>query len=202
MAARVLRSGGAENFVPFSSAWIYEDPNKVHEYAKSVQKEIDQLNHKADNIAQYAEALLQNTAIKNEWGHLTSSGIFLTAQQEIDKLNTQLKSEKNSTNIGKLKETLQIYHQEQVEAIHAFFTNQMASFSTELTLTDLAIAIEQYKPTAKDDISTLTKKAKGLVEATTALIDQQEKTNAGYQQTIIAAHAMLKKLEDHLSLIV
>ncbi|MET5115667.1 multidrug DMT transporter permease, partial [Burkholderia pseudomallei] len=32
MALRVLRAGGAVHFVPYTAAWISEDPNHAHAY--------------------------------------------------------------------------------------------------------------------------------------------------------------------------
>lgn len=50
VAARSLRAGWSDIYVPFNQAWISEDPNKVHAYGREVQAAIDALNDKATEV--------------------------------------------------------------------------------------------------------------------------------------------------------
>jgi virulence protein IcsB len=207
IAVRMLRSGGAESFAPFSSAWIYEDPNKVQEYAKSVQKEIDQLNYKVDNIDNYSTQLLQDNTLRKEWDRFTTAeeGTFFITQQRIDELSGQLATKKNEAASQNIKEQIQGHHQSHVEMLHTRFKEQLMSLTQtdKKHLTDLAKAMDKYKPDEKDDIATLTKKAKELVEATNELITQQKGTaQINYKPVILTAYAMIKKLEALMALAV
>ena len=205
ITARMLISGGAESFLPFSSAWIFEDPNKVHEYAKSVQKEIDQLNHKADNIANYSKDLLTDRVISEAWNHFTHTqdGAFFSHQSKIDELKSQLEGNNDEAAIQTIKDQMCGHHQNHVELIHSHFKEQVATLTpTEKEqLAGLSQAMEQYKPDRQDDLSTLMKKAKELVEAIDKLLTQQkDAANVSYNPAILTAHAMLKKAEDFMAL--
>lgn len=204
ITARMLKSGGAESFVPFPSAWFNEDPNKIYAYAKSVQEEVDGLNHKADNVMKYVkEDLLQNNVTREEWGRFARAkeGAYSTTRKTIGELKNRLNKEKNAGVIQEIKENIFKHHQNHIEIIHTHFKTQVASLTQtdKRPLANLVKAMDKHKPEAKDDISILTTKAKGLVEAMDSLITSQ-KITTGHNQAILAAHAMLEKLEDLMAM--
>ena len=67
MALRMLRAGGAENFVPFSASWVTEDPNKAHAYAERLQARMDSLNRQVADIGERCSGMLQQPGVKTEW---------------------------------------------------------------------------------------------------------------------------------------
>jgi len=52
MAARLLKAGGAEAFVPIPATWIYVDADTMQRYSLDLIREVTALNVKADAVDQ------------------------------------------------------------------------------------------------------------------------------------------------------
>ncbi|WCH23626.1 type III secretion system effector BopA family protein [Aeromonas salmonicida] len=188
MALRMLLAGGAENFVPFSASWITEDPNKAHAYAQRLQSRIDNLNRQVADIRKHYDKMLLQPMVKTEWDAFLHQGDMGELKKEIDQLNQPLNEQSTSEDRAKQPPALKNLYAKQASCIRALTAGRAGA---------LAKAIREGTPTNTDDATALTRKAAGLVEA---LHHYNESNPQGAEQLSLAAHAMIKCIEDLMGL--
>ncbi|NOH72433.1 hypothetical protein F0225_13945 [Vibrio pectenicida] len=94
MAARMLISGGSENFIKFENSYITEDPNSIHRYAKQVQDKIDELNFFREIVNDCKCNLLKEDDLRLKWKAFNDSSL-----NNLKKDCSKLKVDANKNNV-------------------------------------------------------------------------------------------------------
>ncbi len=174
IALRVLRAGGAERFVPFTAAWIAEDPNRAHAYAQAVQTRIDTLNRHRADIAGHCARLCDSPSVRDAWRAFSAAASSPASAAGLDDCVRQ------------------------VERLGAYFT-RLSGARLDRADADLANAMRHCAPAAGDDVAALTRKAGVFVEALAHHLDAPPKDDqAALRQ--LTAHAMVEQIEAFMSI--
>lgn len=194
MALRMLRAGGAENFVPFSASWVTEDPNKAHAYAERLQARMDSLNRQVADIGERCSGMLQQPGVKAEWDVFLNQGRMGELKREISQLKQQINKERRPEAQAVQRQALKERNAQQVFRIGAHFEQLAVGRADALALVK---AMREGAPNIDDDAAALTRKTAGLVEA---LHHYLESHPQGAEQLSLAAHAMIKRSEELIGL--
>lgn len=197
MAARMLKSGGSENFSKFQAAWVSEGPNNVHAYAKTVQVEIDALNRKFANMEKRFSEGVQNAKFKDKYEDMRKD--FASSQSETSKL----KQRQQKTKDPGLKRELDAKIKGTLEAQVSVIAGRIATIGvaqSKVVRTVLS-AIENGAPSAKNGFDTLTLKAKNIVLAMDVFLDNNPDLSSDLDMmTLLLGRTMLDKIKDFIKL--
>ncbi len=195
MAARMLKSGGSENFAKFQTALISEGPNSVHAYAKLVQAEMDTLNRKSNNVEKRFADSMQDEKFKEKYDGVKLS--LLSDQSELDVLEQRQKGTRDPEE-----------HRQIDTEIRAKIDTQVAEISRQASKTDVSEsnvagaardAIVANAPSAQDDFDTLTLKAKNIVNAMDVFLGQSPELHSDLDMTtLLLGRTMLDKVRDFM----
>ncbi|KWC24946.1 multidrug DMT transporter permease [Burkholderia ubonensis] len=174
VALRVLRAGGAERFVPFTAAWIAENPNRAHAYAQAVQTRIDVLNQHRADIARYCAALCDNPSVRDAWQAFSAGASNPARAAGPDDCARQ------------------------VERLGAYFT-RLSGPRLDRGDADLANAMRRCAPAVGDDVAALTRKASVFVETLARHFDVPPKDDQAALRRL-TAHAMVEQIEAFMSI--
>lgn len=201
MVARMLKSGGAENFSKFNSAWISEDPNKIHAYAKTVQIEVDKLNNQTKTIEEKFHAeKSKNEGFRTKIADLKKAATS-PHQEEISNLKAELQKTKNSDTKEEIKSKIKSALDKQTLGISAFFKNEGTSKydKNSRSITDIRETIHRNAPSSKDSFDTLTAKAKEIVKSMDLFL--QKNSNLSDElpmETLISGQSTLDKIKEFI----
>ncbi len=202
MVARMLKSGGAENFETFNSAWIFEDPNKIHAYAKTVQSKVDELNIQADNIGSIYIDKLKISAFKamsDELQEKTSSPF----QKEIGAIKERFKKKMNLEEKNAAKFQIEEILDKQTASIELHFKNSSISkFDKDYRLTSAAKeVIFGNAPSSKDNFDTLMEKAKKIVRSLDSFLkSNNDLSGKQLMEVVISGWATLDRIKDFIEI--
>ncbi|AOJ73486.1 MULTISPECIES: autophagy evasion T3SS effector BopA [Burkholderia] len=196
MALRVLRSGGAEHFVPYTAAWISEDPNRAHAYAQAVQARIDTLNQQRADIARHCDRLCNSAPVREAWRAFSEPG-----QAVRGVLAGEAGRGRVPAHTGAPRQARLDGHALEVERIGAYFDELSAARSVkhrDRADADLAEAMKRCAPSVRDDVAALTRKARTFVEALGRHLDAPPPDDRSALR-MLAAHAMIGQIEAFMS---
>ncbi|AJY40389.1 autophagy evasion T3SS effector BopA [Burkholderia humptydooensis] len=185
IALRVLRSGGAEHFVPYAAAWVSEDPNRAHAYAQAVQSRIDTLNQQRADVARCCDRLGGSASVQQAWRAFSTAGATSAGRAAHAQRQARLDD-----------------HAREVERIGAYFAELSAARSgkhRDRADADLADAMKRCAPSARDDVAALTRKARVFVETLGRHLGAPPQDDRGALR-ILAAHAMVGQIEAFMSI--
>ena len=200
MVARMMKSGGSENFSKFESAWISEDPNKIHEYAKTVQNEVDKLNGQAKKLETLSAELK-----KGDWNEkfkAFKAEAFSPFQKELSDLKEKLNKNKDSKTSDIIKSQIKETLDKQTSGISSYFKTDIPSkYGDTHPSIGLKQIINSNAPNSKDNFDSLIAKAKAIVTALNP-ISQNDKipSDEKLKETIIMGQATLDKLKEFIEL--
>ncbi|WP_175743736.1 type III secretion system effector BopA family protein [Burkholderia ambifaria] len=200
MALRVLRCGGAEHFVPYTSAWISEDPNRAHAYAQAVQARIDTLNRQRAGIARHCERLCESESVRLAWRVFSEAGATTAG-------NAAGGPFARETDLGRARADAPRQarlddHAREVERIGAYFAELSAGRPgkhRDRADADLADAMKRCAPSARDDVAALTRKARVFVETFDPYLGAPP-PNDQTALRMLAAHAMIGQIEAFMAI--
>jgi hypothetical protein len=205
----MLRSGGAEEFVPFKGALITENPNDAMDYAKNVQTVVDGLNGKVNNIEKYVKKLGNDKEVNERIKNIKEKGtIFSNTKTEIGKIKTNINKVKNLTseNKQKMQESLIGLHGKQIDILFGELKTSLSGLNgvtnenAKKFLSEISV-VDNFKPTGVNDVMT---KAKILVNTSEKYIsDIEEKGDAATTEekfAIVMTDELLTKLKDFMSI--
>lgn len=189
MALRVLRAGGAEHFVPYTAAWISEDPNHAHAYALAVQARIDALNQRRADVERRCERLRDSASVRQAWRAFSEAGGASASPLAEDAGRGRASAHMRQARLDE--------HAREVERIGAYFAELSAGRSgkhRDRADADLADAMKRCAPSARDDVAALTRKASVLVETLGRHLDAPPPSDSSALRRL-AAHAMIGRIE-------
>lgn len=200
MALRVLRCGGAEHFVPYTAAWITEDPNRAHAYAQAVQARIDTLNHQRAGVARHCERLCEIASVRRAWCAFSEAGATTAG-------NAAGGPFVRETDLGRVPvhappQAQLDDHAREVERIGAYFAELSAGRSgkhRDRADADLADAMKRCAPSARDDVAALTRKARVFVETFDRHLGAPPPNDESALR-MLAAHAMIGQIEAFMAI--
>ncbi|KVD73637.1 multidrug DMT transporter permease [Burkholderia sp. ABCPW 14] len=203
MALRVLRSGGAEHFVPFKAAWIAEDPNRAHAYAQAVQARIDTLNRQRADIARYCDRLGDSASVQQAWRAFSKAGETSAGQAARDALAPEAeRGHAAHANAHAPRQARPDDYAREVERIGAYFAALSAGRSgkhRDRADADLADAMKRCAPSPRDDVAALTRKARVFVETLGRHLGAPP-PDAPSALRMLAAHAMIGQIEAFMAI--
>ncbi|KVP67959.1 multidrug DMT transporter permease [Burkholderia ubonensis] len=200
MALRVLRSGGAEHFVPYTAAWVSEDPNHAHAYAQAVQARIDTLNRQRAGVARHCERLCESASVRLAWRAFSeasattagnAAGGPFARETDLGRASALAPRQARLDDLAR-----------EVELIGAYFAELSAGRfgkHRDRADADLADAMKRCAPSARDDVAALTRKARVFVET----LDRHLGVPAPNDQSalqMLAAHAMIAQIEAFMAI--
>ncbi|KWN86119.1 autophagy evasion T3SS effector BopA [Burkholderia ubonensis] len=200
MALRVLRCGGAEHFVPYTAAWISEDPNHAHAYAQAVQAKIDTLNRQRAGVARHCERLCESTSVRLAWRAFSeasattagnAAGGPFAREADLGRASALAPRQARLDDLAR-----------EVERIVAYFAELSAGRSgkhRDRADADLADAMKRCAPSARDDVAALTRKARVFVETLDRHLGVPPPNDHSALQ-MQAAHAMIAQIEEFMAI--
>ncbi|KVN98504.1 hypothetical protein WJ69_34165 [Burkholderia ubonensis] len=195
VALSVLRSGGAEQFVPFNPSAIVEDPNRAYVYAEAVQTKIDTLNRQVAEIDRHCSLALAGHAARDELA--ADAGDDSIGDLDVKALKQQMTVEKNRTKRAQLRLRLKEHLAVQVDQLSKKFDAAASSQPGEArSLIDVK---RECTPTPDDHLGILSIKAKALVEATHRHL-VTTKDPASSKTKLLVLNAMIKCIADLMML--
>jgi virulence protein IcsB len=163
IALRVLRSGGAEQFIPFNTSIISEYPNRAHAYAEAVQSKVDTLNRYVTEIDQHCEALLLNHETNAKWESFAKSSQSIDIDNNIKLIKQKMQIAPHLITRSELRITTMKHLDIKIARLSAKFDELSATASSKCR--PLIIAKRECVPSASDTVNVLGRKAQALVEA-------------------------------------
>lgn len=199
MAARMLTSGGSENFVKFNKAWISEDPNKVHDYAKKLQSEVDKLNGQAQNIDKTFSDSLKNESFKTAFTSFKDA-VLSPSQKEMNDLKAQLQKAKGDEAKDAINLQIKALLDKQVSGIESYFKGRdvLKGDKSQRSLLAAMDVISRNAPNSTDDFNSLTLKAKEIVTTMDAFLKSADLSKNSSTGAFIFGNAMLDKVRDFM----
>ncbi|WP_175919802.1 type III secretion system effector BopA family protein [Burkholderia pyrrocinia] len=199
MALRVLRCGGAEQFVPYTATWISEDPNRAHAYAQTVQERIDTLNRQRAGVARHCERLYESASVRLAWRAFSEAGAAAgnAAGGPFARETDLGRAPAHAPRQARLDDLAR-----EVERIGAYFTELSAGRSgkhRDRADADLADAMKRCAPSARDDVAALTRKARVFVETLDRHLGVPPQNDQSALQ-MLAAHAMIAQIEAFMAI--
>lgn len=178
MGARVLKAAGAEVFAPIPKAYLYQDPDSMHEYGITLQREINSWNAKANalsdffqqssNVSTNSSKILSNTVPADDF-----SAVF---RQKVD---VDSKTVTMATRANLIATTIKSLPSDQAKI-----------------LTHLSHALAECKVENNKDFISLMQQAKKIVDALHPLvINNKTALNHDIQQILVAANDVLNDIK-------